>query len=105
VFVRDTTNLVPVLLVLWMFLTPVFWPPALLEKGLAPGFATLLRINPMYHVLEGARGLCGLYDRPGLPSPPLPLASLGIVLGCGLVTLLLGYAYFLGARRRFVDEI
>ncbi len=103
VFVRDTTNLVGVLLLFWMFLTPIFWPYYLLD-GLPPAPAAALRNNPMLHAIEGARNLCGLYDTAALP-PPLPWGSIGIVLGSGALVLLLGYATFLGARRRFVDEI
>ncbi|MCI0588472.1 MAG: ABC transporter permease [Planctomycetes bacterium] len=103
VFVRDTANLVSVLLLFWMFLTPIFWLSYLID-GVPPTLAAILRNNPMFHVIEGARNLCGLYDAAPLP-PPLPWGSIGLVLGSGALVLLLGYAAFLGARRRFVDEI
>ncbi|MGH7151523.1 MAG: ABC transporter permease [Planctomycetota bacterium] len=103
VFVRDTANLVAVFLLFWMFLTPIFWPTHLLD-GLPPALAGALRNNPMFHGIEAARNLCGLYDASKLP-PPVPWGSIGVVLGCGALALLLGYAAFLGARRRFVDEI
>ena len=100
VFVRDTANLVSVFLLFWMFLSPIFWPAESLARGLPPALGATLRLNPMYHVLEAARDLCGLPPRPGIPL--LPIA---VVLGSGVLSLELGYAYFLGARRRFADEI
>ncbi|HET6204987.1 MAG TPA: ABC transporter permease [Planctomycetota bacterium] len=100
VFVRDTANLVSLGLTFWMFLTPVFWPAANLAKGLPPTFSAVLRENPMYHAVEGARALVGLYGE-----APLPWGSIVALLAEGGVALLLGYSYFLGARQRFVDEI
>src|SRR5262245_7172916 len=103
VFVRDTANLVAVFLLFWMFLTPIFYPFTLLDR-LHPSLAAALRNNPMFHAIEGTRILCGLYDAPAHPLP-VPWGSIGFLWAAGLLVLLLGYAAFLGARRRFVDEI
>jgi lipopolysaccharide transport system permease protein len=96
VFVRDTANFVSVGLLFWMFLTPVFWQPEHVEA-----YAPWPMLNPMYHALGAARDLLLL---PLGPDRPVPFASMGIVLGSGLVTFVAGYAVFLGLRPRFVDE-
>ncbi|HKB15506.1 MAG TPA: hypothetical protein VKF62_05540, partial [Planctomycetota bacterium] len=90
-------------LLFWMFLTPIFYPFTLLDR-LHPSLAAVLRNNPMFHAIEGTRILCGLYDAPAHPLP-VPWGSIGFLWAPGLLVLLLGYTTFLGARRRFVDEI
>jgi len=97
VFVRDTANFVAVGLLFWMFLTPVFWQPEYVA-----GYEPWPMLNPMYHVLGAARDLL-LF--PVDAQNPVPLGAIGIVLGSGIVTFVVGYTIFLSLRPRFVDEI
>lgn len=51
VFFRDTQFLWGVFSLLWMYMTPIFYP----ESILPPEFAIVHRINPMYHFIKFAR--------------------------------------------------
>lgn len=51
VFFTDVMDMYQILLLAWMYLTPIFYP---LEM-LAPKFHWLIRANPMYYILESFR--------------------------------------------------
>jgi len=53
VFVRDVRQLLGLALTLWMFLTPVVYPPAMVPAA----FQWILDVNPMYYVVQGYRDL------------------------------------------------
>jgi len=48
VFFTDVMDMYQILLVAWMYLTPIFYP----FEILAPEFHWLIRANPMYYILE-----------------------------------------------------
>lgn len=81
-FLKDLREVVPVVLLAWLFATPIFYDESLL--GLTPGSAAqwLYRSNPMYWFVELTRQ-CTV--RPEGPH----LAPLGVlVMGSGVVYLL-----------------
>jgi len=95
VFVRDIGNLVVVLVSqLLFFLTPVFYRIENMPEALRP-FASL---NPLAHVVEGARRVLVRGEQPNW-------AALGIVMLVGLVTMQLGYAWFMKSKRGFADVL
>lgn len=95
VFVRDISNLV-VLLVsqLLFFLTPIFYRIENLPEKLKP----IAALNPLAHVVEGARRVLVLGEQPDW-------AALGLVTLAGLLSMQLGYAWFMKSKRGFADVL
>jgi homopolymeric O-antigen transport system permease protein len=80
---RDVRYVLPFLVQLWLFASPVIYPPSLMSEK----WRWLFGLNPMAGVIEGFRwSLAGRGDPPGR----LILVSSGIVI----VILLTGLAYF-----------
>lgn len=48
---RDVSNLIPFLVRIWMYLSPIIWPLERLDR-LAPPIEAIIRINPMYSFLS-----------------------------------------------------
>jgi ABC-type polysaccharide/polyol phosphate export permease len=91
VFFRDTVYTYGVLLVAWMYLTPLFYPPEIIP----PQFALLLQLNPLYHLVELVRA--PVYAGQ-MPAPVHVLAATVFAV----ITAVLGFWYFNSARARFV---
>ena len=51
VFVKDTANIINVILQIGFWATPILWPIAMVPERFQP----LLEINPMYYIVEGYR--------------------------------------------------
>jgi ABC-type polysaccharide/polyol phosphate export permease len=51
-FLRDTYHLMGVFITIWMFATPIFYPP---EQVISKGFGWMLQINPMYWLISSYR--------------------------------------------------
>jgi lipopolysaccharide transport system permease protein len=80
---RDVRYVLPFLVQLWLFASPVIYPPSLMSEK----WRWLFGLNPMAGVIEGFRwSLAGRGDPPGR----LILVSSGIIV----VILLTGVAYF-----------
>jgi lipopolysaccharide transport system permease protein len=95
---RDVNYLIPFLIQLWMYLTPVFY-----GRSLIPGkWANLLALNPMTAVIDGARWAI-------LGTLPAGVSSLIqeilIALAVIAVVLVSGLVYFRAAERQFADII
>lgn len=94
VFVRDTIQVVQVLLIFWFWFTPVFYSVELVPAALRP----FIRANPMTHVVEGYRSALLEHVVP----TPETIAVLGLfAAACFLV----GGAIFRGVKRDFVDVL
>ena len=91
VFFRDTQFLWGVLSMMWMYVTPIFYPETILPEE----FKLILRINPLYHFLKNTR-LCILNGIS--PEPAVYVQCLLIALG----VLLAGALVFRKAQDRFV---
>ena len=98
IFVRDTSQMVPLILQLWFFTTPIVYPATLIQKNL-PDYAYLMQINPIYHLMDVYRSAL-LIDLNGTP-----WFSFWIFTGCACLVFLPGYAFFLKTRGRFADEL
>ena len=95
---RDVNYLVPFLVQVWMYLTPVIYGTTMIP----PPFRFLLALNPMTLVVDGFRrvllgpGVSGFQESPWLYA--LSLVVLGMVLISGL-------NYFRTTERTFADVI
>ncbi len=109
VFVRDVMQAVPMLLTLWMFMTPVFYDIGMLEGSgrifgeqgvdLVELAWAAMAFNPMAMLLGVYRSI---FSYGAIPFPLAALVKLTLISG---VTLWLGYAYFLRSKGRFADEV
>jgi lipopolysaccharide transport system permease protein len=95
---RDVYYLVPFLVQIWMYLTPVIYSSSLVSQR----FPILLVINPMTVVVEGFRWALLAQVPVGAQSPSLMLA-LPVLLG--LAVLAGGMLFFRGTERSFADII
>jgi len=91
---RDVRYVVPFLVQLWLFATPVAYPASLIDGP----WRTIYALNPMVGVVEGFRwALLGADTAPG---PILAVSTLA-----ALVALAVGVVSFSRAERRFADVI
>ena len=94
VFLRDVGQLLGMVLTLWLFLTPIFYPPSLIPNSLK----WILLVNPMVWVVESYRSviLRGVF-----PSPA-PLAALAL---CSSFAFVVGYQLFRRMQGAFADVV
>ena len=91
---RDVRYIVPFLLQVWLFATPIAYPSSLLDEP----WRTLYALNPMVGVVEGFRwALLGTSTAPG----PLLLAS----SVAAVVILVGGLIYFRRVEGSFADIV
>jgi lipopolysaccharide transport system permease protein len=88
---RDFRIVVPFLLQMWLYLSPIVYPPTLLPEG----YRWLLQLNPLTGLLGAFRG--------ALLNQPIDWAALGLSAGLSIMGLLVGVALFRRAERRFAD--
>jgi len=91
--VRDTMHLVGVLVTVWMFSTPIFYPAVMVQKA---GYGWVLDLNPMYWLIESYRTVL-LHGR--WPDPAL----LGRFAAVAAIVFVLGSKFFMANKRRFPD--
>ena len=91
VFFRDTQFLWSVLIMLWMYATPIFYPESILPQSLMP----LFKCNPLYHILRFMRTIL----MSGVS--PEPKAYL-LMMIASFVPLVLGVFVFRKTQDRFV---
>jgi ABC-2 type transport system permease protein len=91
VFFRDTVYTYGVLLVAWMYLTPLFYPPEIIP----PQWMPLIQLNPVYHLVELVRAPVWQGQ---MPDPAHVVAATAFAVAAAL----LGFSYFNMARVRFV---
>jgi lipopolysaccharide transport system permease protein len=91
---RDVTHLMPLLVQLWLFATPVIYPVSLLPAR----WQLIAAINPLVGVIETFRW-CLL----GTNTHPWPLLAVSLVSASVLVTI--GTFLFRTLERSFADEI
>ncbi len=97
---RDIKQLLPFVVQLWMYITPVIYPVTIIPAPLRP----LLALNPMTGVVSGFRwALLGDASAvTGLQAPVL-LFALSVVIA--IVVLVTGLFYFRSTERTFADII
>ena len=90
---RDVRHVVPFVVQIWMFLTPVIYPVAL-----APArWRWVLALNPMTGVIAGFRW--------AILGQRCDWTNLGISLGVGALLVVAGAAYFRRTERVFADIV
>lgn len=90
---RDFRYVATFLLQIWMYASPVMYPPNLLPEK----WRWVLTVNPMAGIIDGFRGaFLGL---------PINLAGIACSLAASVVLFFAGAAYFRTVERRFADII
>ncbi|HXG29184.1 MAG TPA: ABC transporter permease [Nevskiales bacterium] len=90
---RDFRHLLQPLITLWLFATPVIYPPAIVPED----WRWLLFLNPMAGIVTAIRAAWfGL---------PFDLTGLGLSLAVSVCLLIIGLSYFRSVERRFADII
>jgi len=90
---RDFRYVVPFMVQLWMFVTPVVYPASLVPTQ----WRWLFHLNPMSGLIEGFRSV--------FLAKPFDFLGLAISAGVAIGLLLIGVAYFERVERRFADVI
>lgn len=94
VFLRDTVQVLTVLLVFWFWFTPIFYAVEKVPEVLQP----LIRLNPLTAVVEGYRSVLLEGEVPGL-------SGLGLLIVYALVFVVIGGSAFRRTKREFVDVL
>lgn len=95
---RDINHVIPYLIQVWMYATPVIYGSTLIPER----FRFLLGLNPMTGVVEGFRwALLGHRLADARPPGPLFVASIGLAL----TVLITGLIFFRRTERTFADIV
>ncbi len=94
VFFRDVENMLGVILTIWMYLTPIIYPPELIPANVR----FLFGLNPMVGIINSYRNTI-LY---GVP-PPLQSFVFSIVIS--IILMIIGIILFKRMERSFADVI
>ncbi len=97
VFLRDTSQFLIVVLILWFWFTPIFYRIEHVEQRL-PGLASVLRLNPMTYLVRSYQDLLIGHH---LPELWIPLA----LTGFAVASLVGGGIVFRLLKREFVDVL
>lgn len=99
VYISDLVQAVPVMLNVLFWLTPILYPPALVERG-ASGFVRglIMTYNPIYYFVETSRQLAFV----GNSIPWSVFGGLGVL---ALTVLLIGVAAFKRLEPGFADVV
>ena len=90
---RDFTHLTPFLVQIWMYVTPVIYPVALVPEQ----WRWLLYLNPMTGLIEAFRS--------AFLGKPFDAGGIGLSFAVAFAIFALGVAYFERVERRFADII
>jgi lipopolysaccharide transport system permease protein len=94
VYLRDTSQVLMVVLTFWFYLTPIF----IFENQLPPRLRPILYVNPMAYVVRAYRQV--------LLSQQIPsLADAGVLAAYGLSAFLIGGLVFRHLKRGFADVL
>lgn len=94
VYFRDVENVIGVILTMWMYLTPVFYPPELVPEGIKPFF----NLNPITPLINSYRNtiLYGVVP---------PWQSFAYSIAVSLLIFTLGFFIFRRLSKNFADII
>jgi len=94
VFKRDIGYLVPIVLQIWMFLSPVVYPVTLVPEE----YRWLYMLNPLAGIIEGYRKTILFGEMP-------PLGPLGFSAFIAFIVFSASYFYFKKVEKKFADVI
>jgi lipopolysaccharide transport system permease protein len=114
VFVRDVSQLMPLIVNMWFFLTPVVYPREMLPDG-AKDWAWIFDWNPMSRLVQVYRWVTVFpedirrtVDAAGnvvVVDATLVWQNLGIVAAIATGFFIAGYSLFMSQKHKFADEI
>ena len=90
---RDFRHVIPFGIQIWLFLTPVIYPVAIVPER----WRWLLALNPMSGVISGCRS--------AILNAPFDWTGIGVSAAVTVAVFLSGLAYFRKVERRFADII
>jgi len=90
---RDFRYVLPFLVQIWMFLTPVIYPTRIIPEN----WRWLILLNPMAGVVDAYRS--------AILGKPFEWGNLGISMGMAVVIFLCGLMYFRKTERYFADIV
>lgn len=93
VYIKDMTQIVPIMMQMLLFLSPVFYPVQAVPKQLLP----LYRHNPLGAVIESCRS--------AMSGQPVDWVSWLWVLVLSMFVMVLGYVFFQHSREEFADTL
>lgn len=91
-FYRDVSQLMPVLIQFWMYLTPIMYPLIMVPER----FQSLYMLNPMVGIMDGYRSALLRHELPDL-------SLLAYAFSIGVVLLVFGYAQFKRVEMTLAD--
>jgi lipopolysaccharide transport system permease protein len=94
VFLRDIAQGITLVLMAWMYLTPILYPESIVPERYRP----FINANPFTALVRS-------YRRILLEGAPPDWSSLAYFTGCGVVLFVFGYWWFAKTRRNFADVI
>jgi lipopolysaccharide transport system permease protein len=94
VYLRDTVQMVSVILTFWFWLTPIFTT----EEQVPERLQFLILGNPLSYIVKAYRQTLLTYSPPALD-------ELGILATCAVVTFILGGLFFRHMKRGFADVL
>jgi len=94
VFYRDVAHLVAVLLLVWMYGTPIFYPAAMVPAR----YQWIIALNPMAHLIEA-------YRRVILEGAAPSLGSLALLGAGAALSLIVGFALYRRWSLDFADQL
>ncbi len=95
VFLRDIRFVVPLVLQLWMYLTPIIYPLSQIPERFR---GLYMIVNPMASIIDG-------YRRITLLGQPPQWEYIAVSAAISFLLFLIAYIYFKGAEDRFADVI
>ena len=97
---RDLTNFFGVFVSLWMYATPIVYPPSEVKNET---LHQIMLINPMTAIIESFK--YGAYGKALPPEQAFDWSALGISAAVILILLLIGVAMFNRKQKFFIDTI
>jgi lipopolysaccharide transport system permease protein len=91
---RDVRHLVPFLIQIWMFATPIIYPVSMIPQRIRP----ILALNPCWGMVNAFRACV-------FPSLPFDFKLIGASIGMAIVVFFVGAYYFYRAEKSFADVI
>jgi lipopolysaccharide transport system permease protein len=94
VFLRDIVQGIALLLMVWMYLTPIIYP----ESIVPPRFLPYINLNPFTHLIRSYRNIM-------LEGRAPDWRGLAYFTGFALIVFIFGYWWFARTRKNFADVI
>lgn len=99
VFFRDVMHLWGVLMTVWYYFTPLFWPYDALKNTGVEWVYSLIQFNPMYHFVSCFRQMVTGIPLPSDPSVSFELGACAVFAG---VTFAVGLFTFKKLEKKFI---